>query len=85
MNTKLYNTVVNIVKTLPSGTIFELDKKFYNFNGLSATNGEKRSIGKEFRKAVENQTILNVEKYIINNCSNCVNKKTDNHRVYIKK
>ena len=53
--------------------------------GLSASNGEKRSIGKEFRKAVENQTILNVEKYIINNCSNCVNKKTDNHRVYIKK
>ena len=42
MNTKLYNTVVNIVKTLPSGTIFELDKEFYNFNGTVSLKRRKK-------------------------------------------
>lgn len=64
--------IINIITNLPSGTIFQIDMKFFNCQGVNLSIGTVISFGRYFKK--------NYAKY---NCS-FLGKFSNNHNNYRK-
>lgn len=84
--TQYYYQLLNHVNSLPPQTQFCLDNNFYAvvFHNIALTAVDKRVLGREFKKDVQNNKVSVNFNYIFGNCLRCGYKDNTNKSHYIK-